>query len=366
MSLATLRAVEERLASVVEASQRHLELTTALDPSAPCSRDIADRFQTLAGSIERLQSELQTVISTVVSQSRGKRVTAEPEAPAQEIDLIDLETETEDEFEELEQQKPSQQTALLMAEETARRLHSFVLATGEASAALDAETPRVVFQIPKALMACHRTGGKLLEAMEERMAVDEASASLFRDTVGRLASLAEDTRLDGKVKNHARPLVEVVKRLGRILEMADKVAGVPLALSDAVLRSARLKLKRCATKAAGERLTGMLTFVHEAQSRKGRKAAKKVGKPITQLVADLQDEMNMRKLYEKIDLPPWSEEQWTTFKEVAEALADWINCARKKSEPPKSLKAMVQTAGRFRQEFPDRFPRRLIRYIRCG
>ncbi|EEY70187.1 uncharacterized protein PITG_18950 [Phytophthora infestans T30-4] len=364
MSLATLQAVREQLSVAIEAAQRHLEVVSH-DTSSPSPQEAVERSHTLAAEIESLEVELQTLVATIVTQTRHKHVAASAEAPqatTETIDLMDVETETEDEAAHANtEQEDAKQTRKPppTPEEVAANLQHFVLKTGDASAALD--RGQKYRKAQAAIVPCRKVTENLFQLMESKIPIDEASACLFRDTAGKMATIFAEGGRAGNNRDNVMCVVHLVSKLGKVLELADTLTGIPAALSDAVLGSTRLKLKKYAENHLEDQLTKMEKYVHTIQRQKGAVTAERIEGPMKKLIVDFQQEMNKYKNYQKIDLPPRSEERWEVFQKVAEALAKWIGCTKMTASPPRQLKGMLRVAKKFNKEFPDRVPIILLR-----
>ncbi|ETO62450.1 hypothetical protein F444_19632 [Phytophthora nicotianae P1976] len=363
MSLATLQALQHQLSLTVDAAQQHIKAATFLDTSAPCSQEASERFHELAAEIESVQTELQALVAAVVTQTRQNRVaipTETLELTTETIDPMDVETETEDEAVQAnsEKQDIDQGRNPPSPEEVATRLQHFVLKTGEASATLEAGMRRNKSHV--ALTACRKVTDNLFQLMVSKVPINEAAACLFRDTAGKLATILADDQVAGNMRGMC--VVHLVKKLGNVLELADTLTGIPAALSDAVLRSTRLKLKKYAETHSEDLLTMMEKTVLPIQ-KKGKLTGRRVEGPVKKLIVDFQQEMNRYKHFQMIDVPQRSEERWKVFKEVAEALAKWIGLTSMTATPPNQLKSMLRAAKRFNQEFPDRVPVLLLRNV---
>ncbi|ETL79967.1 hypothetical protein L917_19493, partial [Phytophthora nicotianae] len=356
MSLATLQALQHQLSLTVDAAQQHIKAATSLDTSAPCSQEASERFHELAAEIESVQTELQALVAAVVTQTRQNRVaipTETLELTTETIDPMDVETGTEDEAVQAnsEKQDIDQGRNPPSPEEVATRLQHFVLKTGEASATLEAGMRRNKSHV--ALTACRKVTDNLFQLMVSKVPINEAAACLFRDTAGKLATILADDQVAGNMRGMC--VVHLVKKLGNVLELADTLTGIPAALSDAVLRSTRLELKKYAETHSEDLLTMMEKTVLPIQ-KKGKLTGRRVEGPVKKLIVDFQQEMNRYKHFQMIDVPQRSEERWKVFKEVAEALAKWIGLTSMTATPPNQLKSMLRAAKRFNQEFPDRVP----------
>ncbi|KAL4172406.1 hypothetical protein KRP22_007570 [Phytophthora ramorum] len=366
MSLATLRDIEQHLSLAVDAAQRHLEAASALDASVPCSQDAADHIQSLAGEIERLRTQLQSVVASVLTQTRHKRISVTVEAPDAAIQgphMDDTETETEDDsmgpslINYAQQEAQPKQEKLFKSqpepvtnEELAASLQRFENATEEAAAAI--ETGKSLVKIPIAFGNCRKTSANVLLILKRREFVDDASACLYRDTLTKLAHIASDERAFGRIQ--AKALTQVMDQVETLLRLADEIDGTPSALSGAEVRSAQLKLGKYAEDNAESRLTKMHKYV-ESIPKRGLSGDRVEG-PMKKLICDLHQEMNMYQAYQKFGLPPRSEERWAIFTEITETLGDWIGRTAMTAQPPKVLKPMFRAAQKFQKEFPGRVP----------
>ncbi|KAG6590854.1 uncharacterized protein IUM83_19075 [Phytophthora cinnamomi] len=360
MSLASLRAVKQQLALAVEAAEFHVEVAANLDA---CPQDDRDQIATLSNAIEHLQAQLQTVLATVLVQS-NKRVAAAPTPmptppqPTDEVVDLDTETETEEEIESPEHKSGGGQHSPKSTEELATSLQTFVQATGQVLAQPD--TGKKHRKASVAVNRCRSVTGQLVALMESGGRLDDASACLFRDTVERLAGAAGGPQVSGQIP--VKFLVEVVSRLGRILELADAVAGTPAALSSAELRSSRLKLKKYAEEHMDDTLAKMRGIMQAAQKRKGDPVRDvRVHRAVKTLAANMAQDISMYYRYQEIGLPERSEERWAGFTEVAGVLGDWIGRIPNNAVPTQQLRTLTRFVKKLRKEFPDRLPAILLK-----
>ncbi|KAG6958647.1 hypothetical protein JG688_00010416 [Phytophthora aleatoria] len=170
---------------------------------------------------------------------------------------MDVEMETEDEavHANAEQENVKQARQPPTTDEVAIRLQHFVLKTVESSAGLEAGIKCNKTQA--ALAACRKVTDSLFQLMESKIPIDEPSAclSVSRNTAGRLAAILSDECGAGNIRDMC--VGHLVSMLGKVLELADTLAGIPVALSDAVLRSTRLELKKYAENHSEDWLTKM-------------------------------------------------------------------------------------------------------------
>ncbi|OWZ11185.1 hypothetical protein PHMEG_00015832 [Phytophthora megakarya] len=162
-----------------------------------------------------------------------------------------------------------------------------------------------------------------------------------------------DEQTAGKIP--AKILDLIISRLGKILELADKGTGIPAALSDPVLRSTRLTLK----KYADDHWDDMLLSIHKyVQSipNPGKNLFSHLGK----LLADFGKELASFLRYQDIGMVR-QEEQWKIFDEITMTLAIWISHLPKLAKQPKELSSTFRMMKRFNARFPDRIPQALLK-----
>ncbi|KAG6590855.1 uncharacterized protein IUM83_19074 [Phytophthora cinnamomi] len=356
MSLATLRAVQQQLRLTVEAAQFHLEVAADFDSR----QDDADQAEALAQEIESLQAELQSVLATVLTNSRLKPATSFPQAAAleQADEALAMAAETEEEPPEREPQdpKPSGWQAK-PREELPAALQNFVQATGpvlEPSHTAAQKTRLACVAMGK----CRVVTSQLVVLMESGGCLDEPSACLFRVTVERLAEAVAEPTISLAVS--IRTVALVVAELGKVLELANVVLGTPAALASAELRSSRLKFKKNAEEHMDDGLINMHTFVQAVEKQKKPLAGDSLSRAVKNLAGSLRQDIVVYNRCQEMGLPDRSEKRWALFTKVASALGDWIGRTNMPATPSKELKRMYPVARKLRELFPDRVPSMLI------
>lgn len=151
-------------------------------------------------------------------------------------------------------------------EKIKKKLLYFAKITGEVCAALETDASKLK-QLPITFERCRSVSNSILLVLQRGDTIDEEMATLYRDTTGKLAAIAAGERAVGNIP--VKKLDTLILHLGHMLELGDRASGIPAALSDPILRSTRLKLKKYADDYWDDMLLSLQQFARSIK-RPGR------------------------------------------------------------------------------------------------
>ncbi|KAF4321763.1 hypothetical protein BBO99_00000126 [Phytophthora kernoviae] len=192
------------------------------------------------------------------------------------------------------------------------KLQRFVEATDKAIAGLKAGQQKLKVTIVVLPFESCRVVTNILVAMfEGGDAINDCSATLYRNTAATLMTILSDERTQQKVSGQM--LTTVIDRLGKMVNHADSSAKPPVALSDSVLKEILDKLKQFVEEHDGDIPKRMQKFI---QNQKRDLAGNNFESSLNILVNNIYHDAKQCLINQDIGLAPRTEEHWAIFTEM--------------------------------------------------